>query len=134
MGTTLNVRAANFARMTLFLAEPSDRDPTPCASLSVSRLAREFCERRDCMHPRMEQNAACRKHAQAMLLGVSKLIVSGELLAEMSHRGVVFVRLSVDGVLGPSEWSSWPGWFDERPSLIEWAECERRRERWEARV
>ena len=97
--------------------------------LSVRQLASFFCEYQDC-----EEEHPCRKHAQAMMLGVSKMVVEREVLAEMSSRGVVFVRLSPKGVLSPEGWSMPPLWFYERPALVEWARNDEVRRRWEARV
>jgi hypothetical protein len=112
MSRSLNVRAKDFALRHLFLADPDEGYMT--ASIAVRELARLFCESEDC-------NVLCRKHAQAMLLGVSKMVVAGEVLAEVSTRGVVFVRLSPVGVLSPESWASVPDWFYLRPDLVGWA-------------
>ena len=124
---TLNMRAKAFALRELFMMEPPERFPT--ASVSVADLALTFCSYDGC-----GDDAACRKHGRAMVLGVSKMIVAGELFAEMSRGGVLFVRLSPEGVLSPLLWSSVPGWFSERPGLVKWAESELLRRKWEARV
>lgn len=130
MSSTLNMRAANFMRRTLFLADPQPgRD---VASLAVNQLADEFCLDRGC--PDYFEGRGCRKHAHAMLLGGAKLITAGDVLAEMSLRGVVFVRLSPAGVLEPESWTNIPAWFYERPDLVNWARTDADRRRWEARV
>jgi hypothetical protein len=135
---TLNVKAMNFIRQFLFLAEPEPNRLT--ASIAVSQLADEFCKHRVCSAGAMDSRA-CRKHSHAVLLGGAKLIASGEVLAEMSSRGVVFVRLSPTGVLAPLEWASIPHWWHLRPELVKWARADedRRRNdddvrRWEAKV
>lgn len=112
MARTLNTRCLDFAVRRLFLAEPDEGFVV--TSLSARQLASEYCEKEGCSRP-------CRKHSQAMMLGLSKGIVDGDIHAEMSLRGVVFVRLSPKGVLSPSAWSSRPNWFDDRPKLVEWA-------------
>jgi hypothetical protein len=130
VSSTLNLRAASFVRRTLFLAEPEGGRPT--ASLAVSQLAAEFCLAREC--ERYNSDRGCRKHAHAVLLGGSKLISTGEVLAELSLRGVVFVRLSPAGVLAPESWTTIPHWWYDRPDLVQWARTDFDRRRWEARV
>ena len=121
MARALNVLARGFALRYLFLAEPLPGYPV--ASLSVRELAAAFCESRGCpgLVADGELPHGCRKHVQAMLLGVSKMVAAGEAHAELSFRGVVFVRLSPAGVLLPESWSSVPKWWSERPDRVEWA-------------
>jgi hypothetical protein len=130
MSGTLNNKAISFVRRTLFLAEP--REGSDVASLAVSQLASEFCLDRQCDYH--DGSRACRKHGQATMLGVAKLLTAGEVLAEMSVRGVVFVRLTPNGVMAPSYWTTVPTWFYTRPDLVNWAKTAEDRRRWEARV
>ena len=126
MSRTLNVRARDFSFQHLFLADPEQYGP---ASVALRELATEFCARGNC-----DLDAPCRRHAQAVMVGVAKMIASGEVFAEMSSRGVVFVRLSPAGVMAPRGWSSVPVWFGSRPDLVEWARSVADRKRWEAKV
>lgn len=119
MSNTVNVRAGKFAHRLLFLAEPDEG--FVAASLTARELAFAFCGYEECSGVDMAQKTGCRLHARAMVLGLSKMLVSGDLLAELSRRGVLFVRLSPKGVLLPSTWSVAPHWFRERPALVEWA-------------
>lgn len=137
VSVTANVRAAKFAHRHLFLAEPDAG--FVAASLSVRTLANVQCAFDECRF--LEDGRGCRVHSRAMVLGVSKLLVGGEVLGELTTRGVLFVRLSPKGVLAPTEWSSLPHWFSERPDLVEWARAEERQRRvdddvrrWEAKV
>ena len=114
MSRTLNVRARDFSFQHLFLADPGPHFGP--ASVALRELASEFCARGGC-----DCDGPCRRHAQAMLVGVAKMIAAGEVFAEMSSRGVVFVRLSPAGLLAPQGWSSVPVWFGSRPDLVEWA-------------
>lgn len=127
---TLNVRAKEWAFRELFLADPDDGHAT--CSLALAELASRFCEHVECSC--RTSPMACRKHAQAMTLGVAKMIVGGEVLAELSYRGVVFVRLSPKGALSPSSWKSVPDWFHTRPALTDWARSDADRRQWEARA
>ena len=118
MSRTLNMRAKDFAHRTLFLAEP---DPGfPNASMAGAVLATKFCQHEECPDEMPGPNS-CRRHSQGMILGLSKAIAEGDVHAELSHRGVLFVRLSPAGVMAPSAWSSTPDWYRSRPELIEWA-------------
>jgi hypothetical protein len=130
MSGTLNTKAISFVRRTLFLADPMEGRDT--ASLAVSELASEFCLDRECEYH--DGSRACRKHAQATMLGVAKLLTAGEIFTEMSMRGVVFVRLTPNGVLAPSYWTTVPHWYYTKPDLVNWARTAEDRRRWEARV
>jgi len=103
----------------LFLSDPSPGYHEP--SLALHELAFRFCENQHCTFADMDGRSCCRKHFQAMMLGVSKMVCAGDLLVEVSKRGVVFLRLSPQGVLGPAGWKSVPPWFDQRPLLVGWA-------------
>lgn len=137
MSSTLNVRASKFALRHLFLAEPVDNYMV--ASLSAAQLGWEFCSYDECEPP--HETRGCRLHSNAMVLGLSKMIAVGSVLAELSNRGVLFVRLSPVGVLEPTTWTTIPGWVDQRPGLVVWAREQVVRqgiradvERWESRV
>lgn len=112
---TLNTRARDFALRYLFLAEPDDGYPV--VSMSLAGLATEFCAKDGCDSP----VNACRRHSQAVVLGVAKMIADGDALAELSRRGVLFVRLSAAGVMSPMMWTHTPKWWFERPQLVQWA-------------
>jgi hypothetical protein len=122
------MQAREFAVRNLFLADPDEGFPT--TSVAVRQLASDFCEHVKCTYGPVP----CRKHQQSMLIGVAKLIAGGDVFAEMSSRGVVFVRLSPAGVLALESWSSVPVWFLSKPDLVEWARNDASRRRWEARV
>lgn len=113
MARTLNSQALDFANRYLFLAEPNDGFVVP--SVSVREVASAWCEAQGCGSP-------CRLHSQAMMVGVSKAIVTGDIHAEVSFRGVVFVRLSPAGVMQFGDRESPPDFWFERPELVEWAE------------
>lgn len=132
MSGTLNVRAKTFIRRELFMGEPDEGFAAASRSLAV--LASSFCEYDDCDRFDPDRRYACRKHARATVLGASKMVVEGDLFAELSSRGVVFVRLSPQGVLAPLGWGSVPGWLSERPALVEWARGQVAAARWEAGV
>lgn len=139
MSVTLNVRARNWAQRHLFLAEPSaSATRTLVASLSVRELADGFCAYEECPDLGEGPGAACRLHTRAMILGVAKMIADHEVMCEMSKRGVLFVRLSAEGVLSPLGWSTPPHWVAERPELVRWAHGQvtgrADRVRWEAAV
>lgn len=139
MSTTLNVRAGQFARRRLFEAEPDESFPV--ASLSARQVAFAFCSYDECADVNVEREIGCRVHTRAVVLGLAKLMVAGEVLAELSPKGVLFVRLSPKGVLVPLGWSSVPHWCGQRPDAVDWARAEVDRQvaradvdRWEARV
>lgn len=114
MPSTLNVRAGRLVLRHLFLAPPTKRGPA--SSLSVHELSSEFCEREGC-----ESDWPCRKHSQAVLLAMSKMVAAGDLHAEMSKSGRVFVRLAPQAVLGVVGRERPPLWVSQRPDLVEWA-------------
>lgn len=115
MSRTLNQQARDFALRELFLAEPDGDFQSTVASLAVIDLAERYAKRRS------EEGQASRRVRQAMVIGVSKMVADGDAYAEMSARGVMFVRLSPQGVLSPQEWTTPPDWLGERPEAVAWA-------------
>lgn len=118
MSRTLNMRAKGFAFRALFLAEPDEG--YALASMPAAQLAAMFCKYEECTAG--GAGHACRRHSQTTMIGLAKLIAEGNAHAELTHRGVLYVRLSPSGVMSPTHWSSQPEWFDSKPELVEWAE------------
>jgi hypothetical protein len=120
VGDSANVRAGAFARRELFLAVPDEGFPV--ASLAARVLADAFCRQEGCSKRRRGEEHGCHMHGRIMAIGLAKLIATGEVIPELSKTGVLYVRLSPEGVLAPVEWHSLPAWWDRRrPEMMLWA-------------
>lgn len=121
MAKTLIKQAEQFLQKYLFLFDPEG--PHPNASVALARAVTDWMEIDEA------DPTEWRVRQRVMMRAAARMMEEGLLFAELSRGGVVFVRLTPEGVLVPTGWSSLPAWFAKRPDLVAWAEHKQQKEK-----